>query len=73
VNQNYINDFSKDRPHGSPYIFLKMYLKLCDKETFQRFADNFGIENNTRNTNKDKKYFNKKREPMKLPKYYSNW
>lgn len=73
VNENYVKDFSKDRASGSPYIFIKLYLKYCDKEVFQRFADKFGIENKNRDTNKNKKSFNKKREPMKLPKYYANW
>jgi len=74
LKNNYVNDFScKDRPSGSPFSFVKSYLWLSDKETFDWFIDNFGIENNTRNTNKNKKYFNKKRESMKLPKYYSNW
>lgn len=71
INENYVKDFSRDRPYGSPYLFVKLYMKLSDKETFQRFADNFDVENRNRNINK--KYFNKKREPMKLPKYYSNW
>lgn len=71
---NYVNDFSgKERANGWPFAFVKSYLKLCDKEVFQRFADNFGIENKNRDTNKNKKSFNKKRESMKLPKYYANW
>jgi hypothetical protein len=73
VSENYVKDFSKDRASGSPYMFLKLYLKCSDKEVFQWFSDQFGLENRNRDTNNNKKSFNKKREPMKLPKYHSNW
>lgn len=35
-------DFSKDRAGGDTFGFVKNYVGLDDKETFKRFADNFG-------------------------------
>ena len=73
MSENYVKDFSRDRPYGSPYLFVKLYLKICDKEVFQWFSDQFGLENKNRDVNRNKENFNKEKEPMKLPKYYSNW
>ena len=40
---NYVNDFSNDRSRWWPFAFVKSYLKLTDKETFNWFKDNFWI------------------------------
>lgn len=67
VSENYINDFSwKWRPSWPPFAFVKKYLKLSDKETFDWFEENFGIWWEA--TDKTKKIY-KKREILKLPAY----
>lgn len=43
VSKNYVNDFSHDRPKWWPFAFVKAYLKLTDRETFEWFKDNFWI------------------------------
>ena len=38
---NCVKDFSaKDRPSGKPYNFVKNYLHLDNRETFDRFREN---------------------------------
>lgn len=74
ITDNFVNDFAaKWRAKWWPFAFVKSYLWICDKDVFSRYSSYFGIENKNRNTNKNKKYFNKKRESMKLPKYHNNW
>lgn len=43
LSENYVNDFSHDRPKWWPFAFVKAYLKLTDREVFDRFKDNFWI------------------------------
>ncbi len=67
ISENFINDFSwKWRPSWPPFAFVKKYLKLSDKETFEWFEENFGIW--WEMTNKTKKIY-KKREIVRLPAY----
>lgn len=42
AEKNIVYDFSKDRAGGDTFGFVKNYVGLDDKETFKRFADNFG-------------------------------
>jgi len=42
TEKNIVYDFSKDRAGGDTFGFVKNYVGLDDKETFKRFADNFG-------------------------------
>lgn len=42
VNKNIVHDFSKDRPSGDTFWFVKMYLNISDdKDVFHWFDENF--------------------------------
>lgn len=43
IDNNYVNDFSRDRAKWWPFAFVKSYLKLNDRETFDWFKENFWI------------------------------
>ncbi len=42
-NNQYVQDFSKDRAKWPPFSFVKSYLWLSDKETFKWFDEKFWI------------------------------
>ena len=44
VNKNIASDFSKDRASWDTFWFVKSYLSMDDKQTFNWFAENFQIE-----------------------------
>jgi len=77
---NFVNDFSsKGRASWPPYAFVKSYLDLSDKETFQRFKDEFNISDSSYNSldirKKSFKKFNSniKKEAMKNNNDYSDF
>jgi len=72
IIENYINDFTKDRAKWPPFSFLKSYLWLNDKETFDWFKDNFGIDGNYDKT-KTKTKTKQKNKRQKRIKYCSDW
>ncbi len=43
VNKNIVTDFSKSRGQWPSFQFVKSYLRLDDGETYERFANNFGL------------------------------
>lgn len=70
VSGNYVNDFSgKWRASWESFAFVKAWLQLSWKETFDRFATAFWIENNFKPNLKIKI---KKKKVIKLC-YRRNW
>lgn len=70
IQLNYINDFSwKWRAKGQPFAFVKSYLGLDNKQTFERFQNNFGV---WWGVIKKTKTPYKKRGIVRLPSYYNN-
>ena len=69
-NSRYANDFSwKGRASWEPFAFVKAYLKLSSKETFNRFSKNYWITGTfTPNTKTEIK----KEKNIKL-RYHRNW
>lgn len=56
IKDNYVNDFAwKWRAVWSPYSFVKSHLDLSDKETFQRFNDEFHSNNTPYSSSKIRK------------------
>lgn len=56
ISSNYVNDFSmKDRAIWWPYSFVKKYLNLSDKETFDWFYTYFGITHDWNTFHRKKK------------------
>jgi len=70
ISANYVNDFSmKDRAIGWPYAFVKKYLWLTDKETFERFQNNCWILGDVI---KNSKSSYTKSKQQKIPSYQNN-
>ncbi len=70
IIENYANDFSwKGRANWPPFSFVKSYLWLNDKETFDWFKNNFGIDGNYDKT----KTKQKQNKHQKRIKYCSDW
>lgn len=67
VNWNYVADFSKARSRGSPYAFVKQYLWLDDRGTFNRFKTEFGLENHHKSQYIRKKNLKKKNTLLMEP------
>ncbi len=70
---NYVVDFSgKWRASWSPFAFVKTYLRLNDRETFQRFEKHFDITSgeHIQNTHKSKQYKQSNTQPVA---YFNNW
>lgn len=71
VSGNYVNDFSwKWRASWEPFAFVKWYLNLDSKGTFERFEQNYGISNN--NAQPKSKTYIKKSKKIKQH-YHRNW
>ena len=73
-NENFIVDFSNDRPAGNPFCFVRDYLKLDNKDTYKWFEDNFDSFNLTSNKQK-MKTFNReqlKKDWQELPDLNQN-
>jgi len=70
IQLNYINDFSSRwRAKGPPFAFVRTYLHLDDRQTFERFEDKFGI---WWGVIKKTKSIYKKRRIRKYPVYNNN-
>lgn len=51
---NYVNDFSKDRAKGWPFALVKSYLHLSNREAFKWFEEKFWIVDYERKQRKNK-------------------
>ena len=67
ISGNYVNDFSKERPRGNPFSFIKQYLNLTDRATFQRFEENFDIKLQWFVKNNKQKQFKQKERIIYCP------
>lgn len=74
VKENYVNDFSwKCRAVWDPYCFVRSYLWITNKETFEWFQDNFSITTDlTKKTKKKTKPTKNKTKKCSLPNYRHN-
>lgn len=68
-NKNYVHDFSHQRGSWGPFAFVKSYLWLSSKETFEWFEENFGISNEYENYSSWYRRVNTKW--LRLKKFYN--
>jgi len=58
--ENYVNDFSHDRPKWWPWAFVKYYLRLQNKEVFEWYDTHFGITGDYKSPRRTKKLYRPK-------------
>lgn len=44
ISKNFVEDFAHDRPQGNPFAFVRAFLKIDDKQTYEWFEHNFWID-----------------------------